>query len=213
MFFFVSWIIVKQSEHHRFYSFCPRGLYRLPRVCAVVLHLFCLRVWTFIVALMNLWACIDRMWREWHLLFTRGQHNLSVQTQSCTDTALHRMCHEIKVHRAYHRQIQCVCMCMHTGWQVADRQRVQQQVMSLGSRFILFLALSSYRSPSILFSPCQKPTALYWLELIAYHFHPAARKSQNSVAAGRWNRFTCLQNKLLTHARSILFLFEVTVNL
>lgn len=42
-----------------------------------------------------------------------------------------------------------------TGWQIADRHWVQQQVMGGGSRLSPSLALSSNRSASILFSSCQ----------------------------------------------------------
>ena len=47
-----------------------------------------------------------------------------------------------------------LCVCIR--WQIADRQRVHRQVRGGGwGRLILSLALSSYRSPSILFSSCQ----------------------------------------------------------
>lgn len=89
----------------------------------------------------------------------------------------------------------CTSLDVCIGWQIADRQRVQQQVMGGGSGLISCSALSSYRSTSILFSSCQNSQLCIDSSLLHLIFTQTNNKARTKQTAGRWNLLKWPQNK------------------
>lgn len=91
----------------------------------------------------------------------------------------------------------CVSMIAPLWWQIADRQRVQQQVMGRGgSSLISSLPLSSYRSPPPSYLAPAKTHSSVLTQAYYTSFLPSQHnKEENEAAAGRWNLLKCVQNK------------------